>query len=236
MNKSIQVLPIVVGITLCTASAAVFFKWYRSRNAQRDETDGRLRLRPNRKTKDVTIEIPVHNDQVALVLGRSGANVRDMETRHNAKITFHERNDTHQVCKIVGQYENVMKVEKLVKDTLTQATLITEKTNIPRSACMKMNSRGGKTMQDICQQSSVSINIEPGVNGNDRESRCLSITGSRTGVQKAIRLIQDIVRQDQEERELENRREPRISPKTSASTSMENLPNRSCNTSIVVEA
>lgn len=225
--KNIQVLPVVVGITLCTASAALFYKWYKTK--RRDEVDG-SRVRPKRQAKkNVNVELTIPNDKVPLVIGRSGANVRDMESRHSVKVTFRQKDDAHQLCEIAGHYEDVMKAVDSVKDKLVQAVNVTENIIIPKSLCVKMSNRGGKTLQEISQQSFTKIHIDSGA--SDKNTRCLSITGSHANVQKAKYLIEEKVRQEREEQELELKREPRYSPKSSTSTSMENLknlPKQSC--------
>lgn len=60
-----QVIPVVVGITLCTASAALFYKWYKTRNGG-DAVDGASR--PKRAIQQKTkVELKIPNESLQLV-------------------------------------------------------------------------------------------------------------------------------------------------------------------------
>lgn len=220
-----QLLPVAVGIALCTASVALFYKWYKTRNHTTDEVDGSpsFQFKSKRQKNQTTkVESTISNDKVPLICGRFGANLKAIEERTNAKIQFREKDDLHQVCEITGQYEHVMKAANLIKEELARSQSTTEEMIIPASAHKKICRQSGKVLHDICQRSFTQIHIDAGI--SDKSLRRLLITGSMANIQKAKRLIEEKVRQDIEEQEIENKREPRYTPKgPSASTSMESL-------------
>lgn len=229
MRNGVQLLPVVVGITLCTASAAIFYKWYKSRNQNTDQVDGtpKFKFKKQQKNQITKVESTIPNDKVPLICGRYGANIKSIEEQTATKIQFCAKDDLYQVCEITGKYENVMKAAKLIKAELDGSHRVTDEMIIPTSTHKRICRQSAKILRDICQQSSTSISIDPGV--NDKNTRRLLISGSTANIQRAKRLIEDTVRQDIEEQELENKREPRyVSKGPSSSTSMESLTKPSC--------
>lgn len=223
-------LPLVVGIALCTASVALFYKWYKTRNSTSDEIDGASisKLKPKRvKNHSTKVESTISNDKVPIILGRLGANVKSIEERTNAKIQFREKDELNQICEISGQYEDVMKAADVIKEELARSQSRTEEMIIPTSAHKKICRQSGKVLHDICQRSFTQIHIDAGI--SDKNARRLLITGSTANIQNAKRLIAEKVHQDNEEQEAESKREPRYTPRgPSASTSLESLPNQTC--------
>lgn len=217
-----QLLPVAVGIALCTASVALFYKWYKTRNQPTDEIDGtpNFQLRKRQKNQVTKVESTITNDKVPLIMGRYGANLKAIEERTHAKVQFRAKDDLHQICEITGQYENVMKAANLIKDELAKSQSTTDEMIIPTSAHKKICRQSGKILHDICQKSFTQIHIDAGI--NDKNARRLLITGSVANIQKAKRLIEEKVREDIQEREAENKREPRYNnskgPSTSTST------------------
>lgn len=215
--KGFQALPVLVGLSLCSASAAILYVWFKTRNLEKDEVDS---VAPVKKSKSIPklsghsgraitkIQSEIANDVVPLVLGRNGTNVRSIENQTQTKISFRRKNDTHQVCEISGQYENVMKAADLVKVEASRSLHVTEELNVPQSAYCKIIGRCGKTLQDICRRSQAQVHINAAPTG-DKNVRRIMVTGSRSQVNMAIRLIDEKVREDANERDAELKREPR---------------------------
>lgn len=226
--KPTQVLPVLVGLSLCGASAALLYVWYKTKDEQKDEVDsapgGNLfaKFKTKGKEKVTKVECTIANDLLPLVLGRGGANIKSIEDSTNTKIEFREKDAKNQVCEISGAYENVMKAANLVKEEASRSANVTDEMIVPQSAYSKIIGRFGKTLQDICRKSLTQIHIDAGVYG-DQSTRRVVITGSRANVNMAKRLIEEKVREDAEEQGVENKREPRGSPRSTASVSSESL-------------
>lgn len=216
--KGFQALPVLVGLSLCSASAAILYVWYKTKNSERDEVDGgkparktksKLSVSSNSSSKTITkVESEIANDVVPLVLGRNGTNVKSIEHQTHTKISFRRKDDAHQVCEISGQYENVMKAADLVKVEASRSLNVTEELTVPQSAYCKIIGRCGKTLQDICRRSQAQVHINAASSG-DKSVRRIMVSGSRAHVNTAIRLIEEKVHEDANERDAENRREPR---------------------------
>lgn len=237
MKNATQVLPVVIGITLCTASAALFYQWYRTRKSKRDELDGLsgLPYKSNKKSNEnVEINSIISDDNVTLIQGRAGATLKSIEERTNVQITFQPLKDTdnHQTCKINGEYDNVMKACNLIKDELARSNNVTEEILIASEAFKLICRQGRKILHDVCQKSLAKIRIESGACGKD-STRRLIITGSKFNVQKAKQMIEEKIREDNDEKKVETKREPRFSQKgSSTSTSNESLSRPSGNTNL----
>lgn len=210
--RSVQVLPVVVGITLCTASAALFYKWYKTRNPGKDAVDGSKRKR----IKLDKVEIQIDNETMPLVLGRNGNSIKSIEERHDVKITFREKTDGKQVCEITGAYENVIQAATVVGDVVKKSKNLTEDLIIPKQAYLRISS----TLSDICRETATQIrNSKNGL--KDKNLRRLEISGSFANVRKAKQMIEERVRQDTVERENETKREPRFNQRNSPVNSSE---------------
>lgn len=214
--RSIKVLPVVVSITLCTASAALFYTWYKTRNPSKDAVDGSKR---KRKPKLEKIEMIIENETVPLILGRNGNSIKSIEERHEVKITFRDNNDGKQVCEILGVYENVVQAANIVGDVVKKSKNLTEELIIPKQAYLRISS----TLSDICRETTTKIrNSREGL--RDNNLRRLEITGAFTNVRRAKQMIEERVRQDTDDRENEIKREPRFNQKNSpVNSSEENL-------------
>lgn len=218
--KGLQILPVVVGLSLCTASAGLLYVWLKTRNNERDEVDcgqpvlkskskSSVASRSSSSSRQVTkVESEIANDVVPLVLGRNGAHVKSIENVTHTKITFRRKDDTHQVCEISGQYEDVMKAVGLVNAEANRSSNVTEELSVSQSAYCKIIGRGGKTLQDICRRSQAQVHINAAAT-NDKGVRRILVTGQRAHVNVAIRLIDEKVNEDANERDAENKREPR---------------------------
>lgn len=223
MRGVTQVFPIVVGITLCTASAALFYQWYRTRKSklERDELDGltTVKFAPNRRANEtITLRPVIANDKVVLVSGRSGANIRSIEELTGVRITFKRTSDTHQTCEITGPYENAMKAFSMINDELARSENVVEEMYIPAESMKAICRSGGKFIQDVCKTTNAKIHIDSGKQANGQQRR-ITFTGAKANVAKAMQIISDKCQQATEKRRNEVKREPRINHRSSPSSS-----------------
>lgn len=211
--RSVQVLPVVVGITLCTA---LIYKWYKTRNPNKDAVDG---SKQKCKPKLDTIEMVIDNETMPLVLGRNGNSIKSIEERHEVKITFRDKADGKQMCQITGCYVNVMQAATAVDDVVKKSKNLTEELIIPKQAYLRISS----TLSDICRDTATKIrNSKDGLMDNNQ--RRLEITGAFANVRKAKQMIEERMLQDTVDREHDTKREPRFNQKNSpVNSSMESL-------------
>lgn len=220
--RNVQVLPVVVGLTLCTASAALFYKWYKTRSSSQDVVDGPKKRKPKQPSK---VEMIIETEMMPLVLGRNGNNIKSIEERYSVKVSFREKDKEKQVCEISGLYENMMKASTAICDEVKKGRSLTEEIVITKATYQRISS---KILQSICRETATEIRNIAGL--KDKNLRQLTIKGAFMNVQKAKRLIEDEVRQDSLNREHETKREPRFNHRNSPiNSSMESLTKQSCN-------
>lgn len=223
--KNAQVLPVVVGITLCTASAALFYKWYKTHYVQQDETDGRPRPRKAKHQSKVTkVNVTIEKDKLQLVMGRAGANIKAIEERTGAKITFRDKDGQNQICEITGPYESAIQAAGAINDEIKRSHCVTDSVIIAK----EIHDKVSKVLRDVCLQTGTKIHIDGGY--ENKTQRKLVITGPFLKVQTARRLIEKEEQQYRNDLEIESKREPRHSQRNSPiNSSMESLSKQSCN-------
>lgn len=204
-----DIMPLIVGLSLCSASAVLMYIWYKNKDQDEDTVDA--------VRKNVTkLECVIPNTIVPLVVGRAGANVKAIEAKTQTLIRFRENNENSQVCEISGSSAaNVQRAAELVKQEASPPPIITEELSVPQTACGKIIGRCGETLHEICRKSMAKVYVESGSRGGggDGQTRIIKITGTRANVNIARTLIEENVRRDEEMRrsveETEAKREPR---------------------------
>lgn len=208
----------VVGITLCTASAAILYIWHKSRGSSQDAVDGGGGgSKRKRKPKLDKVEMTIDNETMPLVLGRNGNNIKSIEERHDVKITFQEKSDGKQLCQITGAYENVLKAANVVDDAVKNSKDVTEELIVPKQAYLRIHS----ALSDICRETVTKLrNSKEGL--KDKNLRRLEINGAFANVRKAKQMIEERIRQNEIDTEIT--REPRFNQRNSpVNSSDENL-------------
>lgn len=215
--RSALVLPTVVGITLCTASAAAIYIWCKNRDSSKDAVDGGGGSKRKRKPKVDKVEMTIDNETMPLVLGRNGNNIKSIEERHEVKITFQEKSDGKQLCQIVGAYENVLQAANAVDDAVKKSKNVTEELIVPKQTYLRIHS----ALSEICRETVTKLrNSKEGL--KDKNQRRLEINGPFANVRKAKQMIEERIRQDEVDTEIT--REPRFNQRNSpVNSSDENL-------------
>lgn len=216
--RGAQVLPAVVGITLCTAAVAIFFTWCKIRDGSgKDAVDGGGSKRKRKPKVDKKVEMLIDNDAMPLVLGRNGNSIKSIEERHDVKITFSEKSDGKQLCEIEGAYENVMQAANIIGDEVKKSKKFTDELIIPKEEYLRISS----TLSEICRETITKIrNSNEGL--KDKNLRRLEINGAMANVRKAKQMLEERIRQNKIDTEIT--REPRFNQRNSpVNSSDENL-------------
>lgn len=212
-----DILPLVVGLSLCGASAVLLYIWYKTKDQdQTDSSDGQKNTSASSSKKESKIECTIPNSIVPLVLGRSGANVKSIEEKTKTTIRFKEKDESNQICEIIGLMENVKRAAEMIKQEASPPPNITQEMFVPQSSCGKIIGRCGEALQEICRKSMAKVHVDAG-DRSDGTTRRILITGTRAHVNIAKSLIEDKIRKDVESKgvDAETKREPRGSPRNS---------------------
>lgn len=203
-----DIVPIAIGISLCSASALLLYIWYKTKDREDEDLNSPAKS-SSKSSKTTKVECIVPNGVVPLVVGRGGANVKSIEGKTNTQIRFRVKDDKSQICEISGTLENVKKAAELINIEASPPPNLTEEMLVPQTAYGKIVGRCGEALQEICRKSQAKVHIDSGDRG-DGDMRRLCITGTRAHVNMAKKLIEDKIRIDKESRDnVELKREPR---------------------------
>lgn len=206
-------LPLVVGLSLCGASAVLLYIWYKTKDQDIDESPNASPAKLKRETK---VECVIPNSIVPLVVGRNGVNLKAIEEKTKTVIRFRPKDDNNQICEISGFIENVQVAVELVKQEASPPPNITEEMYVQRNSCGKIIGRCGEVLQEICRKSMAKVHVDSG-DRNDGITQRILITGTRAHVNIARALIEEKIEKYENESRYDNelRREPRGSSKSS---------------------
>lgn len=203
-----DIVPIAIGISLCSASALLLYIWYKTKDREDEDLNSPAKS-SSKSSKTTKVECIVPNTVVPLVVGRGGANVKSIEGKTNTQIRFRVKDDKSQICEISGTLENVKKAAELINIQASPPPNLTEEMLVPQTAYGKIVGRCGEALQEICRKSQAKVHIDSGDRG-DGDMRRLCITGTRAHVNMAKKLIEEKIRLDKESRDnVELKREPR---------------------------
>lgn len=222
----------VVGLSLCSASAALLYVWLKTKNNNDDDKNRDKNQKPKLQRQNRTkVECTIENDKVPFVIGRGSHNVNKIEKDTNTKITFREKDENNHICEIVGTYEDILRAERKIKDSI-RPTNVTEEFFIPEAAYNAIIGRAGKILQEICRKSMAQVHIDSGVNTStvatttktelNADARRVMIKGTQQNVNAAKSFIDEKVREALKEQENEFKREPRGSPRINQSNAKDN--------------
>ncbi|ALC40135.1 papi [Drosophila busckii] len=217
---------LLLGFGLCSLGSAMLYAYFKSRNEDKDtdeqqkprnKSNAAINAKPQQQTqqkaKEICQKIVVDNDHVPLIIGRAGANLKQIEEKTGAKIRLRDKDNAHKFCDITGQPEAVKAARALLIREIERAPIVKVELQIPQRLANKLNARNGELLQDISRSSLAKLNIDP--NGRQGKAK-VSLVGNQKQVNIARKLLEDQIEEDEQSRrtmeELEQQREPRRSP------------------------
>uniref|UniRef100_A0A1A9W0Q4 Tudor domain-containing protein n=1 Tax=Glossina brevipalpis TaxID=37001 RepID=A0A1A9W0Q4_9MUSC len=216
-------LKFIVGLGLCTIGGAMLFAYFRGRDDDDNSVDEREKKMLGRKNqKLVKTELKIPNQDIPLIAGRGGANIKSIKEKTQTKINFRAKDDSSQWCEIVGYPDNVKEARSILIKEMERSPIVTQHIYVPQDVCGKIMGRCGEAMQEICRVSLAKVSVESGL--NSASNRRINVTGNSQQVNIAIKMIEDKIEEDmkltQAVKEAEEMRVPRRSPPNSINSSM----------------
>uniref|UniRef100_A0A1B0C1N4 Tudor domain-containing protein n=1 Tax=Glossina palpalis gambiensis TaxID=67801 RepID=A0A1B0C1N4_9MUSC len=215
-------LKFIIGLGLCTIGGAMLFAYFRARDDDDSVDECEKKKIEKKKPKIMNIEVKIPNQDIPLIAGRSGANIRSIEEKTQTKINFRAKDDSSQLCEIVGYPDNVKEARSMLAKELERSPIVTQHVYVPQDVCGKIMGRCGEAMQEICRISLAKVSVESGL--NNVNSRRITVTGNNRQVNIAIKMIEDKIEEDmkltQAVKEAEEMRMPRRSPLNSITSSL----------------
>ncbi|XP_033127833.1 tudor and KH domain-containing protein-like, partial [Anneissia japonica] len=156
--------------------------------------------------QQTVIEIKVPDRCASFIIGRDGANIRQLQADTGAKINFQDREQKGQeergssrIVKIRGKLENVLLAERLVRKCIESAPIInTVEILIPQKYIGKIIGRSGKNIRSLTQMSQAKITIQRDEDDNRMQTQICTIIGTDEQIAFAKSLIDEEIRNEDE--------------------------------------
>ncbi|XP_051055226.1 tudor and KH domain-containing protein [Phodopus roborovskii] len=188
--STIQKVALALGIP---ASAAIAYILYRRFKESREE---RLTFVGE---DDIEIEMRVPQEAVKLIIGRQGANIKQLRKQTGARIDVDTEDvGDERVLLISGFPVQVCKAKAAIHQILTENTPVFEQLSVPQRSVGRIIGRGGETIRSICKASGAKITCDKESEGTLLLSRLIKISGTQREVATAKHLILEKVAEDEE--------------------------------------
>ncbi|XP_077287448.1 tudor and KH domain-containing protein homolog isoform X2 [Arctopsyche grandis] len=203
------VLPVVLGISLCSVSAFLLYILLK-----KDDDELENKSDQTESSKFCTKDIPIPKGLVAAIIGRGGSTIKDLEAKTGARINMSDssKNNEERICIVRGSQIAVTMAENLLDEIIQQQkNLQTVTLSVPHWATGRIIGRGGENINNICRSSGAKITITTLNNDTDTvNQKKVVIIGNPLQIKIASDLIEKCVVEDKLKRETEGKnREPR---------------------------
>ncbi|OBS76125.1 hypothetical protein A6R68_17416, partial [Neotoma lepida] len=159
--STIQKIALGLGIPASATVAYILYRRYRESREERLTFVGE---------DDIEIEMRVPQEAVKLIIGRQGANIKQLRKQTGARIDV----DTEDV----GD-ERVCKAKAAIHQILTENTPVFEQLSVPQRSVGRIIGRGGETIRSICKASGAKITCDKESEGTLLLSRLIKISGTQ---------------------------------------------------------
>ncbi|XP_049621931.1 tudor and KH domain-containing protein [Suncus etruscus] len=188
--STIQKIALLLGIP---ASATIAYILYRRFRESRDE---RLTFVGE---DDIEIEMRVPQEAVKLIIGRQGANIKQLRKQTGARINVDTEDvGDERVLLISGFPVQVCKAKAAIHQILSENSTVSEQLSVPQRSVGRIIGRGGETIRSICKASGAKITCDKESEGSLLLSRLIKISGTQKEVAAAKHLILEKVSEDEE--------------------------------------
>uniref|UniRef100_A0A673TN56 Tudor and KH domain-containing protein n=1 Tax=Suricata suricatta TaxID=37032 RepID=A0A673TN56_SURSU len=188
--STIQKIALCLGIPASATVAYILYRRYREGREERLTFVGE---------DDIEIEMRVPQEAVKLIIGRQGANIKQLRKQTGARIDVDTEDvGDERVLLISGFPVQVCKAKAAIHQILTENTPVSEQLSVPQRSVGRIIGRGGETIRSICKASGAKITCDKESEGTLLLSRLIKISGTQKEVAAAKHLILEKVSEDEE--------------------------------------
>uniref|UniRef100_A0A8D1YVX1 Tudor and KH domain-containing protein n=1 Tax=Sus scrofa TaxID=9823 RepID=A0A8D1YVX1_PIG len=188
--STIQKIALGLGIPASATVAYILYRRYRESREERLTFVGE---------DDIEIEMRVPQESVKLIIGRQGANIKQLRKQTGARIDVDTEDiGDERVLLISGFPVQVCKAKAAIHQILTENTPVSEQLSVPQRSVGRIIGRGGETIRSICKASGAKITCDKESEGTLLLSRLIKISGTQKEVAAAKHLILEKVSEDEE--------------------------------------
>nr|XP_019595591.1 PREDICTED: tudor and KH domain-containing protein isoform X1 [Rhinolophus sinicus] len=188
--STIQKIALGLGIPASAAVAYILYRRYRESREERLTFVGE---------DDIEIEMRVPQEAVKLIIGRQGANIKQLRKQTGARIDVDTEDvGDERLLLISGFPVQVCKAKAAIHQILTESAPVSEQLSVPQRSVGRIIGRGGETIRSICKASGAKITCDKESEGTLLLSRLIKISGTQKEVAAAKHLILEKVSEDEE--------------------------------------
>uniref|UniRef100_A0A8C8YJ01 Tudor and KH domain containing n=1 Tax=Prolemur simus TaxID=1328070 RepID=A0A8C8YJ01_PROSS len=188
--STIQKIALGLGIPASATVAYILYRRYRESREERLTFVGE---------DDIEIEMRIPQEAVKLIIGRQGANIKQLRKQTGARIDVDTEDvGDERVLLISGFPVQVCKAKAAIHQILTENTPVSEQLSVPQRSVGRIIGRGGETIRSICKASGAKITCDKESEGTLLLSRLIKISGTQKEVAAAKHLILEKVSEDEE--------------------------------------
>ncbi|XP_035669048.1 tudor and KH domain-containing protein-like [Branchiostoma floridae] len=154
-------------------------------------------------SRQTTIEVKVPRRVVGAVIGRQGANIKQVQEISGARVNFRDEagleENEDRVVIIRGAPEKAQEAERLIHKIIAdQPVILTEEIHLPQRALGRIIGKNGDTIRQLCRTSHAKIKIDRG--GDERSPDCVklaTITGTKEQIEHARGLLEEKIAEEE---------------------------------------
>ncbi|KAB0389817.1 hypothetical protein E2I00_011011, partial [Balaenoptera physalus] len=199
--STIQKIALGLGIPASAVVAYILYRRYRESREERLTFVGE---------DDIEIEMRVPQEAVKLIIGRQGANIKQLRKQTGARIDV----DTEDV----GD-ERVCKAKAAIHQILTESTPVSEQLSVPQRSVGRIIGRGGETIRSICKASGARVTCDKESEGTLLLSRLIKISGT----QKEHLILEKVLEDEELRKRIAHSAETRVPRKQPISVRREEV-------------
>ncbi|KAM6220153.1 tudor and KH domain-containing protein isoform 1-T1 [Rhynchocyon petersi] len=215
--STLQKIALGLGIPASATVAYILYRRYRESREERLTFVGE---------DDIELEMRIPQESVKLIIGRQGANIKQLRKQTGARIDVDTEDvGDERVLLISGFPVQVCKAKAAIHQILTENSPVSEQISVPQRSVGRIIGRGGETIRSICKASGAKITCDKEAEGKLLLSRLIKISGTQKEVEAAKHLILEKVSEDEELRKRITRSaESRVPRKQPISVRREDAP------------
>ncbi|KAM9686389.1 tudor and KH domain-containing protein [Trichechus inunguis] len=188
--SAMQKIALGLGIPASVTVVYILYRRYRESREERLTFVGE---------DDIEVEMRVPQEAVKLIIGRQGANVKQLRKQTGARIDVDTEDvGDERVLLISGFPVQVCKAKAAIHQILTENAAVSEQLSVPQRSVGRIIGRGGETIRSICKASGAKITCDKESEGTLLLSRLIKISGTQKEVTTAKHLILEKVSEDEE--------------------------------------
>uniref|UniRef100_A0A8D8Q077 Tudor and KH domain-containing protein n=1 Tax=Cacopsylla melanoneura TaxID=428564 RepID=A0A8D8Q077_9HEMI len=182
---------------MCAVGVTAWIIYYFTDDSDDDE------FKRHKTSRNVVIKVEVNKENIGMIIGRNGSNLKYIEKQTDTRINVDDENDENSTIRtltIRGSSDSVQNAESLVYSQINNQPVIEVKEIfIPTSAVGRVIGKVGTSIKEIIKKSNAKVEVDSNRTDSVRsETTKVTIRGTVEQISTAVELINKKVEEYQE--------------------------------------